>query len=140
MTSGALSILYSLISNFLFSICVLQVGFADLCNLWCGARSVALEAARYEWLRAEVTGCDNFCLADKHRQNRCCFLFSITMNTLLGANVLLCVLTLYEALSFLFTTTQQQSDVFHSAVEHLCLKDAEMQIKKEQHEENASSP
>lgn len=62
----------------------LQVGFADLCNLWCGARSVALETTRHEWLRAEVTGCDNFCLADKHRQNHSSFLFSITMNYALG--------------------------------------------------------
>ena len=83
-TSGVLSIRYSLISNFLFSICILQVGFADLCNLWRGARSVALENARHEWLKAEVTGCDNFCLADKHKQNHPCFLFSITMNYALG--------------------------------------------------------
>lgn len=84
LTSGALSTRYSLISNFLFSICILQVGSADLCNLWCEARSVALENARREWLQAEVTGCDNFCLADKHRQNHSSFLFSITMNSALG--------------------------------------------------------
>lgn len=58
--------------------------FADLCNLWRVARSVALENVRAEWLRAEVTGCDNFCLADKHRQNHSSFLFSITMNYALG--------------------------------------------------------
>ena len=112
LTSGALSARYSLISNFLFSICILQVGSADLCNLWCEARSVALENARREWLEAEVTGCDNFCLADKHRQNHSSFLFSITMNSALGCQCsFMCPYSLWDPVLFFFfflsPTTQQ---------------------------------
>lgn len=84
LTSVALSARRSLAPNFLFSICILQVGSADVRNLWRVAGSVALENVRREWLRAEVTGCDNFCLADKHRRNLSSFLFSITMNYALG--------------------------------------------------------
>lgn len=103
LTSGALSTRYSLISNFLFSICILQVGSADLCNLWCEARSVALENARREWLQAEVTGCDNFCLADKHRQNHSSFLFSITMNSALGCQCsFMCPYSLWDPVLLFF--------------------------------------
>lgn len=64
-----LSARHRLFSGSSFSICLLQVVSADLCNLWHAAGSAALQNMHCARLHAEVTGCDNFCLADNHRRN-----------------------------------------------------------------------
>lgn len=88
----ALSAHRRLLSDSAFSICLLQLVSADLCNLW---HAPCMHCAR---LRAEVTGCDNFCLADNHRQNHAKPPFLASQwNVLWGAGVLLRALPLREA-------------------------------------------
>lgn len=78
-----------------------------------------LKNVRGEWLWAEVTGCDNFCLADKHRQNHSSFLFSITMNYALGCQrSFMCPYSLWGPVL---------SHHPQSGVMHLLIRDTEMQ-------------